>query len=278
MAVDQRLEYELIASAVHELRVRGFGEAVAAIQTGSGIDAPELEEPRSIAWSDLPGFPPATAPGHAGMLHCGRLRGVPVLVLDGRFHLYEGHTPAEVVRPVRAIGLLGVGNLILTNATGGLREDLCAGDVVRVTDHLNLMGCDPLEGIHDDRFGDRFVVTAGRSHDPHLAELADAAARDAEVDLATGVYAGLRGPTFESPAEVRMLRGLGADVCGMSTVPEVLAAAQFGLAVLVLSLVANPAGQVAEGARAEDEVLAVGAQSGARLMRVVEGVVERLGS
>jgi purine-nucleoside phosphorylase len=203
---------------------------------------------------------------------------VPVLVLEGRLHLYEGHEPAEVVRPVRAVGLCGVGRLILTNASGGVRETLRAGDVVRVADHVNLMRADPLAGVHDPRFGDRFVVTAGRAHDPALGRLAEEAAAELGVTLHSGVYAALQGPSFETAAEVRMLRALGVDVVGMSTVPEVLAATQLGMRTLVLSLVANPAGVVKDDATAEEEVLAVGASLGGPLMRIVEGVVARLAS
>lgn len=275
MTFDHRLEYDLVAGIAHELRVRGFDGADVAIQTGSGIAPPRLESTRVMHWDDLP-VPRSSAPGHEGTLLHGKLGERTVLVLEGRLHLYEGHAPAEVIRPVRALGLLGVKNLILTNATGGVREDLVAGDVVRVTDHVNLMGVDPLSGPPDERFGERFVVTAGRSHDPELAKLADQAAAEAGIEMSTGVYAGVHGPSFETPAEVRRLRALGADVCGMSTVPEILAATQLGMRILVLSLVANAAGVVADGASAAEEVLEVGLQTGERLMRVVEGVVKRL--
>jgi purine-nucleoside phosphorylase len=278
MSVDHRAEYDLAAAAAEGLRDAGFGGALAAIQTGSGIPAPELDDVTSIPWHQIEGFPRATAPGHHGMLRRGSLGGVPVIVMQGRLHLYEGHTPQEIVRPVRALGLLGVGALILTNATGGVRESLAAGDVLLARDHVNLMGVDPLTGIHDPRFGDRFVVTAGRSHDPGLADHARAAAAEYGIGLAEGVYGGLTGPCFETPAEVRRLRALGIDVCGMSTVPEILAATQLGMRTVVLSLVANPAGQVAEGATAEEEVLAVAGATGKRVTAIVEGIVARLGT
>jgi len=277
VSTDHRVEYDLAAVAAEQLRAAGFGDAVAAIQTGSGIPMPELEGARSLPWEDIEGFPTATAPGHRGVLHHGRLRGVPVIVLQGRLHLYEGHDAAQVVRPVRALGLLGVRNLLLTNATGGVAELLRVGDVVRITDHVNLMGVDPLCGIHDPRFGDRFVVTAGRSHDAHLGRLADEVSGELGTELLEGVYGALQGPCFETPAEVRRLRALGIDVCGMSTVPEVLAATQLGMRVLVLSLVANPAGVVAEGATAEEEVLAVAAATGGPLLAILAGVVAHLG-
>lgn len=278
MPIDHRSEYDLAAAAAVRLREAGFGDAAVAIQTGSGIAPPDLASRRTLAWTDIPGFPRATAPGHRGAIHHGLCRGVPVLVLEGRLHLYEGHAPAEVIRPIRAVGLAGVRSVILTNAAGGVRESLRAGDVVRVTDHINLQRSDPLAGVNDPRFGDRFVVTAGRAHDRTLGRFAAEAARELGIALADGVYAAVPGPSFESPAEVRMLRAIGADVVGMSTVPEVLAATQLGLRVLVLSLVANPAGVVKDDATAEAEVLAVGASHGGALTRIVEGVVARIGT
>ncbi len=275
--IDHRREYELATAAAAHLRGAGFGGAVAAIQTGSGIPLPALDDATTMPWTEIPGFPEATAPGHRGALHHGLLRGVPVLVLEGRLHAYEGHAPAEIVRPVRAVGLLGVRHLLLTNAAGGVRPGLGTGTIVLVRDHVNLMGFDPLIGLHDPRFGERFPVTAGHTHDDELAELAGDVAAELGVTLVDGVYAGLTGPSFETPAEVRRLRTLGIDVVGMSTVPEVLAAGQLGLRTLVLSLVANPAGVVAEGESAESEVLAVAARTGGDVVRVLAGVVERLG-
>jgi purine-nucleoside phosphorylase len=273
---DHRAEFELVSVAAKRLRDAGFGDAVVAIQTGSGLAAPDLESRRTIEWTDIPGFPRATAPGHRGAIHHGTFRGAPVLVLEGRVHLYEGREAAEVIRVIRAVGLLGVKSVVLTNAAGGVRESLVAGDVVRVADHVNLQRVDPLAGVHDPRFGDRFVVTAGRSHDRTLARYADEAAAEAGIRLHSGVYAALPGPSFETPAEVRMLRTLGVDVVGMSTVPEILAATQLGMRVLALSFVANPAGVVKDDATAEAEVLAAGASLGAGVTRIVEGVVARI--
>lgn len=278
MAADQPAEYDLAEAAARRLEEAGFGGAAAVVQTGSGLAPPALESRRTLDWSEIPGFPRPTAPGHRGAVHHGLCRGVPVLVLEGRLHLYEGRAPAEVVRPLRAVALAGVRRAILTNASGGVRPDLRAGAFVRITDHLNLQRADPLAGPHDPRFGDRFVVLAGRSYDPGLAAHADAAARALGLVLHEGVYAAVAGPTFETPAEVRMLRALGADIVGMSTVPEVIAAAQLGVRVLALSFVANPAGVVLSGVPAEREVLDVAAAMGAGLTKIVEGVIERIGA
>lgn len=277
MPTDHREEYELCAAAARRLADAGFGGAAVAIQTGSGLRPPALEERRTLEWTEIPGFPRATAPGHRGAIHHGLCHGVPAIVLEGRLHQYEGRTAAEVVRPLRAVALAGVQRFVLTNACGGVRESLRAGDVVRVTDHINLQRSDPLTGVHDPRFGDRFVVTAGRAYDRVLGRYSGESALEAGVRLHEGVYAAVPGPSFETPAEVRMLRALGADVVGMSTVPEVLAATQLGRRVLVLSFVANPAGVVKDDTTAEAEVLAVGASLGASLLRVVEGVVARIG-
>lgn len=278
MGTDHREEFELASAAARHLAEAGFGGAVAAVQTGSGIAPPELTQRRTLEWAEIPGFPRASAPGHRGAIHHGLCRGVPVIVLEGRLHLYEGHAPAEVIRPIRAVALSGVRRAILTNASGGVRESFRAGDIVRVVDHLNLMRSDPLAGTHEPRFGDRFVVQAGRSYDRALGDLAQKTALEVGVRMHTGVYAALPGPSFETPAEVRMLRALGADVVGMSTVPEVLAATQLGMRVLVLSFVANPAGVVQEGTSAEAEVLAAGRSLGAPLTRIIEGVIAHLGA
>jgi purine-nucleoside phosphorylase len=277
VTVDHRAEYDLCAAAAARLRDAGFAGAAVAIQTGSGLRPPELQSRRTLDWAEIPGFPRPTAPGHRGAIHHGLCRGVPVIVMEGRVHLYEGHAPADVIRPIRSVGLLGVRRAVLTNAAGGVRPGLRAGDVVRMADHLNLLNVDPLAGAHDPRFGDRFVVLAGRSHDATLGRYAAEAAAEIGATLHEGVYAALPGPTFETPAEVRMLRALGVDVSGMSTVPEILAATQLGMRVLGLSFVANPSGVVQEGATAEDEVLATAASLGAVVTKIVEGVVARIG-
>jgi purine-nucleoside phosphorylase len=276
--IDHRAEHDLARAAAERLRAEGFGGAKVVVQTGSGIAAPDLAGRRTLAWTDVPGMPHATAPGHRGAFHHGLCRGVPTLVLEGRLHVYEGHEPAHVVRPIRAAALLGVPCAVLTNASGGVRPGLRAGDIVRVRDHINLMGFDPLTGVHDPRLGERFVVLAGRAHDPALHQIATTAAAALGLPLADGVYAAVHGPSFETGAQVRFLRTIGADLVGMSTVPEVIALTQFGVRTLVLSMVANPAGEVAAGQTAEAEVLDAGKTHGARLTRLLEEIVARIGA
>ena len=270
---DHRLEFEFASAAVDRLRREGFDQAVAFVQTGSGIPLPALSDRQSLAWSEIDGMPRATAPGHRGAFHFGICRGAPLLVVEGRLHGYEGYPKAHVIRPVRVAGLLGVRRAILTNSCGGVRESLRAGDLLRVTDHVNLMGWDALTGIHDPRFGDRFTVLAGRCHDGRLAALADSAAARLGLPLSTGVYGGVHGPSFETTAQVRAMRTLGVDLCGMSTVPELSALAQLGVRVVVLSLIANACGIVQDGKTAESEVLEAGERMGARLTALVEELV-----
>ena len=258
MPTDHREEYELCAAAARRLADAGFGGAAVAIQTGSGLRPPALEERRTLEWTEIPGFPRATAPGHRGAIHHGLCHGVPAIVLEGRLHQYEGRTAAEVVRPLRAVALAGVQRFVLTNACGGVRESLRAGDVVRVTDHINLQRSDPLTGVHDPRFGDRFVVTAGRAYDRVLGRYSGESALEAGVRLHEGVYAAVPGPSFETPAEVRMLRALGADVVGMSTVPEVIVARHGGMRVLGFSGISNKANLDGSTITTHQEVIEAG--------------------
>jgi len=208
--------------------------------SGLGAFADGLQGAVAVPYSALPGFVPSTVTGHAGRLVAGSCAGVPVLVMQGRIHRYEGHSLTQVVLPVRALVAAGCSTLVLTNAAGGIRADLKPGCLVSITDHLNLLGDNPLCGANDERLGPRFPDLS-EAYDPALRAAAQRAARAAGVALAEGVYAALSGPSYETPAEIRMLRTLGADLVGMSTVPEVIAARHMGARVLALSCVANAA-------------------------------------
>jgi purine-nucleoside phosphorylase len=209
---------------------------------GSGLgDFADGVDGEHIPYADIPGFPISTAPGHEGLLHIGTCLGRSVVVMQGRVHLYEGYQPAEVVFPMRVMAGLGATTAILTNAAGGLDDALCVGDVVAIEDHLsipNLSGGDPMRGPHDPQMGERFV-TMNKAYDAALIEAAEQVAARAGQTLKRGVYAFVVGPTFETPAEVRMLQSLGCQLVGMSTVPEVIAARQHGLSVLAISVVTN---------------------------------------
>jgi len=255
-----------------EAAVRGRTALVPrlGIVLGSGLGglADRLEDTVAIPFADLPGWPAATAPGHAGRLLLGRLGDLPVVVLQGRFHLYEGHPAGLVVQPVLLMGRLGARTVLLTNAAGGIEPAYRAGTLMIIRDHLNLTGVNPLLGPNDERFGPRFPDLT-RAWSPRLQELLRRAAAGPGTDLAEGVYAQLLGPNYETPAEVRMLGLLGASAVGMSTVVEAIAARWAGLELAGLSLITNQAAGVTGEPLTHDEVLAAGAAAGPRMEALV---------
>jgi purine-nucleoside phosphorylase len=242
---------------------------------GSGLGdlADAVEADCAIGFAEMPGWPGATAPGHAGRLIVGHLAGVPVVIGQGRFHLYEGHSAGFVVQPVLLMGRLGAEAVILTNAAGGVNPAFGAGTLMVIADHINLTGRQPLIGPNADAIGERFP---GMTHtwDPELRGRLHAAGRTEGVVLAEGTYACLTGPAYETPAEVRMLRLLGADAVGMSTVLEALAARWSGLRVGGVSLITNPAAGLTGAELSHQEVLAEAASLGPRLARTLRRFVE----
>lgn len=240
------------------------------IVLGSGLGglADDLEEAVAIPFAELPGWPPATAPGHAGRLLLGRLGGRPVVMLQGRFHLYEGNDPGLVIQPVLLFGALGAGIVVLTNAAGGLDRSYGPGTMMVMTDHINLTGRSPLMGPNADDLGPRFADLTD-AWSPRLQRRLHAAAVAEDVEFREGVYVGLTGPTFETPAEVRMLAGLGGDAVGMSTVLECIAARWIGMEVCGVSLVTNAGAGYTGVALTHEEVLESGAEAGPRLARVI---------
>ncbi len=258
--------------AALELAVRARTALVprAGIVLGSGLGslADGLEDPVSIGFDELPGWPAATAPGHAGRLLLGHLSGVPVAMLQGRFHVYEGNDPGLVVQPVLLFRRLGARVVVLTNAAGGVNPAFGPGTLMLITDHLNLTGRTPLIGPNADELGPRFADMTD-VWAPHLRDGLRAAAAAEGVAIAEGIYAGLLGPTFETPAEVRMLRTLGADAVGMSTVLEAIAARWTGLEVCGVSLVTNAGAGYTGQPLSHEEVLAAGDEAGPRLARVI---------
>jgi purine-nucleoside phosphorylase len=241
---------------------------------GSGLGgiADSLEEAVAVPFAELPGWPAASAPGHAGRLVLGLLAGVPVCCLQGRLHLYEGHPAALVVEPVLLMGRLGARTIVLTNAAGGIDPDHASGTLMVIRDHLNLTGANPLVGPNDDDVGPRFPDLT-EAWSPRLRSLLLAAGVAEGVPLVEGVYAGLLGPSYETPAEIRMLRTLGADAVGMSTVLEAIAARWLGLEVCGVSLVTNPGAGVTGEPLTHDEVLAAANEAGPRLARVLRRFV-----
>lgn len=264
------------AAAALRARLPQGAAPVALLTLGSGLGdvADALEDVTDVDAETLPGLAPSTVPGHRSLLRHGRLGGVEVLVQAGRVHLYEGHDPRDVTRVVEVAAALGVGTYLVTNAAGGLDDQLLTpGDLLVIDDHLNMTGGSPLTGVLRD--GAPVFLDMADAYDPALRALADEVAGELGLALRHGVYAGLRGPTFETPAEVRMLRTLGATVVGMSTVLEVIAARAAGLRVLGFSSVTNVHGEGV--ATSHEEVLEVGRDAATRLSRLLLALVPRLG-
>ncbi len=262
-----------------ETRVRAESDLrpVLGMVLGSGLGglADEIEDRVEIGFEQLPGWPAATVPGHSGRLLLGTLRGVPVACLRGRLHMYEGLSERLVVEPALLLGRLGASILLLTNASGGVNPAFGAGTLMLMRDHINLTGRNPLMGPNDDLIGPRFPDMS-QVWDAELRERLQAAARGEDVALAEGVYLGLTGPTYETPAEVRMLRGLGADAVGMSTVMEAVAAHWAGQRVCGVSLVTNAAAGLSPTALTHAEVMEAADEAGPRLARVIGRFTESL--
>ncbi|HEY8168032.1 MAG TPA: purine-nucleoside phosphorylase [Candidatus Limnocylindrales bacterium] len=255
-----------------EAAVRARTDLVPAlgIVLGSGFGglAARIESPVIIPFADLPGWPAASAPGHAGRLLLGRLNGLGVVCLQGRLHLYEGHPPGLVIQPVLLMGRLGATSILLTNAAGGVEASWPPGTLMAIADHLNLTGLSPLLGANADAIGPRFPDLTATWDAELRARLHEAAALE-DVRLEDGTYAGLVGPHYETPAEVRMLRTLGADAVGMSTVLEAIACRWAGLRVAGLSLVTNPGAGVTGQPLSHEEVLAVADEAAPKVEQLV---------
>ncbi len=267
-----------LAALAEAVRVRTDLVPRAGIVLGSGLGslADDLEDPVSIPFGDLPGWPEATAPGHVGRLVVGRIAGVPVVALQGRFHLYEGNDPGLVVQPVLLFRQLGARLVILTNAAGGANPAYGPGTLMVIGDHINLTGRTPLLGQNADDLGPRFADMTDVWAPVHRRALLAAGAAEG-IELEEGVYVGLTGPSYETPAEVRMLHAMGADAVGMSTVLEAVAARWIGLEVCGISLVTNAGAGYSGQPLTHEEVLEAGAMAGPRLARVLRRFIAGLG-
>jgi len=239
--------------------------------SGLGAFADSLEEPVAVPFAEIPHFPASTVVGHSGSLVLGRSRGVPVAVLKGRVHFYEGYRLDEVVFPVRVLGRLGVRAVVLTNAAGAINSAYAPGDLMIIQDHVNLLG-NPLLGPNEEALGPRFPDMT-EAYDPALRDAAEAACPAAGVRCHRGVYVSIPGPSYETPAEIRMFRTMGADAVGMSTVPEVIAARHMGMRVVGLSCLTNMAAGVTDGKLDHRDVLATGARMRAALLEVLARLV-----
>lgn len=262
-----------------EAKVRADSPMVPALGLvlGSGLGglADEISASVEIPFEDMPGWPAPSVPGHSGRLILGSLRGLPVVCLRGRLHMYEGLSERLVVEPVLLMGRLGAPIVLLTNASGGVEPSFDAGTLMVMRDHINLTGRNPLTGPNDDALGPRFPDMSA-VWDAELRERIHAAGRAEDVALTEGVYLGLTGPTYETPAEVRMIRGLGADAVGMSTVMEAMAANWAGIRVCGVSLVTNPGAGLSPNPLTHAEVVAAADEAGPRLARVIGRFAEGL--
>jgi purine-nucleoside phosphorylase len=249
-----------------------------AIVLGSGLGAfaEQLEAPTAISFAQIPHFPRSTVPGHSGKLVIGKVAGVPVAVMQGRVHAYEGYSSEEVTFPVRVLGRMGVTMLVLTNAAGGINDALKRGQLVLIADHINLSGRNPVAGPQDERLGPRFFDMS-EAYSSRLRLLAIEAARSMEFRLYEAVYLSVLGPSFETPAEIRAFRTMGADLVGMSTVQETIVARQMGIEVLGISCVTNLAAGIQAEPLSHEEVMETGRAVEAQLAGLLRRLVPMMG-
>lgn len=273
--------YERAEHATRIIRARINVEPRIAVVLGSGLGgfADDFEDAVGIPYEDIPGFMRSTAQGHAGRLVVGKVEGVPLLAMQGRVHYYEGYSLEEVTFPIRTFKLLGIKTLVLTNAAGGINVQLTQGALMVISDHLNLMGANPLRGPNDERFGPRFPDMSA-VYSPELQELVVEEAKAIGVEVRRGIYGALTGPSYETPAEIHLMRNFGADAVGMSTVPEAIVARHMGMEVLGISCITNMAAGISDEPINHEEVMATGDRVRETftelLRRVIAGINRRV--
>jgi purine-nucleoside phosphorylase len=271
--------YERAEHAARTVRAQVSVEPRVAVVLGSGLGgfADDFDDAVTIPYEDIPGFVRSTAQGHAGRLVVGKIDQLPILAMQGRVHYYEGYTLEEVTFPVRTFKLLGVKTIILTNAAGGINVQLSQGALMVISDHMNLMGTNPLRGPNDERFGPRFPDMSA-VYSPALQEIVIEEAREMEVEVRRGIYAALAGPNYETPAEIHMLRNFGADAVGMSTVPEAIVARHMDMEVLGISCITNMAAGIGDEPINHDEVMETGNRVRSTFTQLLRRVIGRLSS
>jgi purine-nucleoside phosphorylase len=269
--------YEKAANAAAMLKSRTPFEAETLVVLGSGLGAFAdcLDNAVSFSYSEIPDLPQSTVEGHSGRLVVGRCEGVPIAVMAGRFHYYEGYTLEEVVFPIRIAGLAGIKNVIITNAAGGLNKDFHPGDLMIIEDHINMLGANPLRGRNDTRIGPRFPDMTEVYYRPYR-DLAGQVGYEMDLQLRRGVYIAIPGPSYETPAEIRMLRQWGADAVGMSTVPEAIVARHMGMKVLGISCISNLAAGIKEGELTHQEVLDIGVMVSKKFVELIKRIVVKM--
>lgn len=266
-----------IDEAAAAIRQRYGGPVKVGLILGTGLGgvAERIEGRCEIPYEEVPHFPRSTAPGHAGRLVIGTFEGVPVAAMEGRFHFYEGYSLAEVTFPVRVMKALGADVLVVTNAAGGMNPQFELADVMVIEDHVNLMPDNPLRGVNDDRLGPRFPDMS-EPYDRRLLKLAQESAREFAIPFQKGVFVAVPGPNLETRAEYRMLRGMGADAVGMSTVPEVIVARHAGMRVLAFSVITDLCLPDALEPADIDKIIAVAKVGGERLAKLIAAVLPRV--
>lgn len=271
--------YERAEHAARTIRARLTLEPRIAIVLGSGLGAfaDDFDEAVGIPYNEIPGFPRSTVEGHSGRLVAGKVDNVPVLAMQGRVHYYEGYSLEEVTFPVRTFKLLDIKTLVLTNAAGGINVQLTQGALMMISDHVNLMGDNPLRGPNDERFGPRFPDMSA-VYSPELQELVVEEAKAIGVEVRRGIYGGLSGPSYETPAEIHLLRNLGADAVGMSTVPEAIVARHMNMDVLGISCITNMAAGLGDQPIDHAEVMATGDRVRGTFTQLLRRVVSRIHS
>ena len=269
--------YERAEHAARVIRSRTTEIPRVAIVLGSGLGgfADDFADAVGIPYEDIPGFARSTAQGHAGRLVIGKIDQTPLVAMQGRVHFYEGYPLEQVTFPIRTFKLLGIKTLILTNASGGINVQLTQGALMVLSDHLNLMGDNPLRGLNDSRFGPRFPDMSA-VYSPELQELVIEEARALGVEVRRGIYAALAGPSYETPAEIHLLRNLGADAVGMSTVPEAIVARHMGIEVLGISCITNMAAGIGDEPINHEDVMATGDRVRSTFTQLLRRVVGRV--
>jgi len=289
------MNYEKAQEAAEFIRSKYEREIKVALVLGSGLGAfaDEVENAVKIPYEEIPHFARSTVEGHAGRLVLGEVEGISVAVQQGRFHFYEGYDIAQVVFPIRVFGVLGIKNLILTNAAGSVDTDYKQGTLMLIRDHINLMGVNPLRGKNDERFGARFpdmtevysldyqeiVISEAKQMAQEKAEKEEKRTgkkQDEKSFLRRGVYCGLSGPSYETPSEIRMLRLLGSDAVGMSTVPEAITARQMDMKVVGISCITNMAAGISDDVIHHEEVLEMGAKVAGTFKELLRRVISKL--
>jgi len=271
------LLYDRALNAARYIRVRYPTDIRVAAVLGSGLGAfaDELENQVAIDYRDIPDFAQTTIEGHAGRLVLGEHNRVPVAVMQGRFHFYEGHTLEQITFPMRVFGALGIKRVILTNAAGGINQSFGQGALMLITDHMNFMGGNVLRGHNDERFGLRFTDMS-EVYSREYREIALREAAALELKLEQGVYVAVSGPSYETPAEIRAFRTLGADAVGMSTVPEAAVARHQGMKVLGISVITNMAAGVSDQPVSHEEVIEVGNRVRGDFIRLLKAIIPGL--